>query len=267
MRLFVEEVRRHAFLGYGVHALRAYLHLHPAPYGGHHGGLQALVAVVLGVCYPVAETRGVRRELARNEGIDLEALLFFLLTRHPLEDDAHGVKVEYLVEVNVLVLNLLPAAVYALHPRFQRILVALFVEHLPHGCHEALLQLLAGAGRGGYLGFYLGVFVGVGVAHHQLLKFCLYVIQSQTVRQRYVQVRRLACYGQLLGVFHRAQRPHVVQAVTELEEDDVGVVAHRQQYLAVVFRLLAVGLLHHHDVVYLGHAVHYDGHPVAEHHA
>ena len=58
-----------------------------------------------------------------------------------------------------------------------------------------------------------------------------------------------------------------MQAVAELEEDDVGVVAHRQQYLAVVLGLLAVGLLYHHDVVYLRHAVHDDCHAVAEDHA
>ena len=58
-----------------------------------------------------------------------------------------------------------------------------------------------------------------------------------------------------------------MQAVAELQEDDVCVVAHRQQYLPVVLCLFAVCLLHHHDVVYLCHAVYDGGHPLAEHHA
>ncbi len=67
VRLFVEEVGGHAFLGDEVHALGAYLHLHPLADGGHDGGLKRLVAVGFGGGNPVAEAGGVGRESGRDK--------------------------------------------------------------------------------------------------------------------------------------------------------------------------------------------------------
>ena len=82
-----------------------------------------------------------------------------------------------------------------------------------------------------------------------------------------VEVGGLGGDDEFLGVLHRAEGAHVVQSVAEFEEDDVGVVAHREQYLAVVLGLLALRLLEEHDVFNLGDAVDNDCHAVAEDHA
>lgn len=87
----VEEVGRHTFFGDGVHAVGADLDFHPPADGSHDGGLEALVAVVLGVGDPVAEPVGVGIELLRDEGVDAEAFLFLFLAGYVVEDDAHGV--------------------------------------------------------------------------------------------------------------------------------------------------------------------------------
>ena len=55
-----------------------------------------------------------------------------------------------------------------------------------------------------------------------------------------------------------------MQAVAEFEEDDVGIVAHGQQYLAVVLGLLGLGGLHDEDILDFGDTVDNDGHTIAE---
>ena len=56
-------MRCHTLLGDGIHALGAYLDFDPGADGCHDGGLEAFVAVVLGMGYPVAEACRVGVEL------------------------------------------------------------------------------------------------------------------------------------------------------------------------------------------------------------
>ena len=127
--------------------------------------------------------------------------------------------------------------------------------------------MLANIGGGGYLGGYLSVLVGVGIAHDQVFELGLDFVEPEAMRQRNVEVGGLAGDDELLGVLHRVEGAHVVQTVAELEEDNVGVVAHGEQYLAIVLGLFALGLLDDHDVVNLGDAVDNGGHTLAKDHA
>ena len=88
--------------------------------------------VVFGPCDPVAEACGQRCELPCDECVDLEAFFFLLFARHALQYDAHGVEVVDFFEVDVLVFNLLPAAIDRFGACFDPVLVAVFVEHLAH---------------------------------------------------------------------------------------------------------------------------------------
>ena len=57
------------------------------------------------------------------------------------------------------------------------------------------------------------------------------------MRERRVDLECLARLLQLLLLPEVLDRPHVVKAVRELDEDDVGVLRHRHDHLAVVLRL------------------------------
>ena len=99
-------------------------------------------------------------------------------------------------------------------------------------------------------------FVGLRleVAERQLLELVLHLAHPEAVGDRRVDVARLLrdLDAALLGQV--AERPHVVQAVGELDEDDADVVDHRQQHLAEVLGLPLLARRER-DGADLGHAL------------
>ena len=75
------------------------------------------------------------------------------------------------------------------------------------------------------------------VLERQLLELVLDLAHAEAVGDRRVDVARLLrdLHPALLGQV--VERPHVVEAIGELDEDDADVVDHRQQHLAEVLRL------------------------------
>ena len=63
------------------------------------------------------------------------------------------------------------------------------------------------------------------------------------MRERRVDLERLARLLELLLLRHRRERPHVVEAVGELDQDDPDVRGHRDHHLAVVLGLVLVAAL------------------------
>jgi hypothetical protein len=77
----------------------------------------------------------------------------------------------------------------------------------------------------------------------QVLELPLDRVDAEPVGDRRVDLQGLLRLVDLLLLGHRADRPHVVQAVGELDEDDPDVRGHRHHHLAVVLRLgLVAGL-------------------------
>ena len=87
----------------------------------------------------------------------------------------------------------------------------------------------------------------------ELLELVLDLAHAEAVGDRRVDVERLLrdLDPPLLG--QMVERPHVVEAIGELDEDDADVVDHRQQHLAEVLRL-ALLLRRELDRAELGHA-------------
>ena len=84
----------------------------------------------------------------------------------------------------------------------------------------------------------LVIALGVDIAQRQVFHFPLDGEYAQPVRQRGVDVQRLAGDGHLplgLLIFERA---HVVQPVGQLDEHNADVLAHGQEHLAQRFGLL-----------------------------
>ena len=92
------------------------------------------------------------------------------------------------------------------------------------------------------------------VLEGQLLQLAVERVQAEPVRDRRVDLERLARDAPALLRIDRVQRAHVVQPVGELDQDDAHVARHRQQHLAEVLglRLLGRGEL---ELVELGDAV------------
>ena len=88
----------------------------------------------------------------------------------------------------------------------------------------------------------------------ELFELVLDLRHAEPVGDRRVDVERLLRRADAPLLRHVLQRPHVVQAVGELDEDDADVVHHRQQHLAEVLDLaLLAG--RERDGADLGHAL------------
>ncbi len=101
------------------------------------------------------------------------------------------------------------------------------------------------------------------VVERQVLKLPLDARYPQPVRERSVDLHRLArlLVAALLG--QRRERPHVVQPVRELDEDDPDVLGHRDEHLAQIVGL-GLGKRFELDLAELGHPVDKVGDLVAE---
>ena len=95
----------------------------------------------------------------------------------------------------------------------------------------------------------------------QVLKFPLDGVHAQPVRERREYLQHLARLLLLLRPGQVAERPHIVQAVRELDDQDPDVAGHRDHHLAHGLGLGGIAVL---DLVQLGHAVDQLGDLVAE---
>ena len=86
----------------------------------------------------------------------------------------------------------------------------------------------------------LVVFARVQGLKRQILQLPLERVDPESVRDRRVDVERLTGLLDLLLLGHRRDRPHVVQAIGELDQDDPDVGGHRDDHLAIV---LGLGLI------------------------
>ena len=77
----------------------------------------------------------------------------------------------------------------------------------------------------------------------EVLELPLDRVDPEPVRERRVDLERLAGLLELLLLRHRRERAHVVEAVGELDQDDPDVRGHRDHHLAVVLGLVLVAAL------------------------
>ena len=114
-------------------------------------------------------------------------------------------------------------------------LFQLVVDDPAASSHRKLLALLA-ARFDRFM--HLLVADRIQIAESQVFQFAANFAHAQPVRDGRVNLQRL--FGDLLLALRRQvlQRPHVVQAVGQLDQHDADVVHHGQHHLAQVFRLL-----------------------------
>ena len=87
----------------------------------------------------------------------------------------------------------------------------------------------------------VAVIVRLQIAEAQILQLPFELLHTEPVRQRGVDVHRLAGLGDLLGrrlVLHGA---HIVQPVADLDEHHADVLGHGEEHLAQIFHLLFLG--------------------------
>ena len=87
----------------------------------------------------------------------------------------------------------------------------------------------------------LGVLFGIEISEREVLEFAANLTHPEAVRDRRVDLERLAGDAFLTLRRKAAQRTHVVEPVRELDQDHADVADHRQQHLTEAFRLPVLG--------------------------
>ncbi len=140
--------------------------------------------------------------------------------------------------VDLLELDLLPLQFLADAPQTLDAAVDLDDRHFRLGelggdrVSQLFDQALCGAALGVHLDAERLVGLRLEVLERELLELVLDLAHAEAIRDRRVDVARLLRNLDPLVVGKVTERPHVVQAIGELDENHADVVDHRQQHLA-----------------------------------
>src|SRR4051794_24103943 len=232
--LLVDPVGGDAELGHVVHLARADLDLEGQPLGPDHRRVQRLVHVELRHRDEVLEPPGERLPQRVDDAHRAVGVL------HRVDDDPHGREVVDLVELAALLGHLRVDRVEVLRAPedlgvdAERLELAREVLARRRDVVLALLALLVDQALD------LLVLARVQGGEGEVLELPLHRVDAQPVGDRRVDLEGLLRLLDLLLLAHRADRPHVVQAIGELDEDDPDVRGHRDHHLAVVLGLRLV---------------------------
>ena len=242
-----------AELGGLVHLARPHLDLERPALRADHRRVQRPVAVELGHRHVVLEAAGHRLPERMDEAEGAVAVPRPLVAR-ALDDDAHGREVVDLVELAALLGHLVV-------DRIEVLRAARDLRRDPD-----LLQLAAqDVARLGHVVLAVGaplrdhrldlvVLAGMEGLEGEVLELPLERVDAEPVRERRVDLERLAGLLHLLLTAQVLDRAQVVQPVCELDQDDADVLRHRDDHLAVVLGLGVLAALEV-DARQLGDAV------------
>ncbi len=227
----VAPVRGDAVFGGPVHRLSADLDLKRDAARTDHSRVQRLVHVGLGHRDVVLETARHRLVQLVNQSEDRVAV-GNSRHNHPGRE-----QIVNLVQALFLFLHLAVDAVKMLGPAFDFCRDAHLANldlHLDHDFLEILLALRPLLGDGADQ-FVVGV--AVDVAQAQVLQLPLDLVDAEPVRQRGIDVQRLTGFIRLLFRRHMPHCAHVVQPVSQLDQNHADIPGHGQEHFAEILRL------------------------------
>ncbi len=182
---------------------------------------------------------------------------------HRFGDDADGQQVVNLIKGDALADHLLVDAVQpldaALDHSFHDVFLQLLLKGLDHAGQELLSRLAAGF----HGGVNLVVADGIDITEGQIFEFAAHLAHAETVGQRSVDFKGLACNLLPADLGQMLQRAHVVQPVGQFDQHHANVIHHGEDHLADVLGL-ALFTAGEVDLVDLGHTLDDMRHMLAE---
>ena len=254
---FILPVRRDTVFRRAVHLFGADLNFEGLPEVGDDGGMQRLIQVGFG--------RGDIILDAPRNGFPLfmdlaEHLVTFV---HRPHDHAYGGEI----------VNLIERLVLGFHLFIDRIKVLRAPEDLAHNAalgenavdffdnkidetvafFQLLMDILDEILEGG----------GFEVFKAQIFELALDLRNTQSARDRRVDIKRFVRHFSLPFRRKKIERTHIMQAVGKFDDNDADILRHGDEYLAEVFRFRLFFRLEH-DFIEFGHARNKLEHLVAE---
>ena len=225
-------MRSDALFRHLVHFFGTDLHFEGRSLFGNHGSVQRLIKIRSRHGDKVFDPARHRTPQIVNDAEHGIAVL------HRLRDHPHGVEVVHLLDRNMLPLQLLVDAVQPLDAAFHRggdaRLFQLVAKYSFHPRQKSLSCFAAGFNR------IVDLLISdrIDVAEAEVFQLSADFSHAQTVSDGGVDLESFA--GNFLLPVRRQvfERPHVVQAVGQLDEHHADVIHHRQHHLAQVFGLL-----------------------------
>ena len=199
--------------------------------------MKGLVAIGFRVVHPVAQTVGVRLVYLRDGYIDAETFVRFFFRFAWLEDDADSQDIENFIERNMLGLHLVPNGVWRLDAGHDAVLDTHFVQLYTDRSGELFEQYVTIC-----LGFLqqrfdVGIFFRMLVLETEIFQLSLDLVQTQAIGDRRINIESFTGNLVLLVRKHGTKGAHVVQTVSNLDEDDTNIIVHCQKKLLEVFGL------------------------------
>jgi hypothetical protein len=231
VRVLVERVGGDAVFGDLVHAVGADLQLDALLAGSDHGRVQRAIVILLRGRNVILETPGNDRP----SGVDDPQRAVALLGR--ADQDAETEDVRQLLEADRLALHLAPNRIGPFLPASDLGLDAAIGE-LAGELSLDLRDQVAIAARdlAEPPGHHL-VGLGIELAEGEILELLAHLMHAHAAGERSIDVERLLRDAPAGLRLHHAECSHVVQAVSELDQQDAHVGGDRQQQLAQIFGL------------------------------
>ena len=258
LSLLISPVSRHAFFADFMHFMRAYLNFNACIFRPDYAGVNRLIPVRL---------RGgnIILKPPRHHVIFAVHDTQRLITGcHVVNNNAKSHNVRQLLKRSVFLLHFAPNRIRRFFPAGNRGLNAVFRHiffQLSNNLRHNVAALLAQKVQTRH-NRIMSVFVQLGKSN--FFQFALHFLHTDTLGQRRINVQ---CFfgnsGPLFGLLQKMQRPHVMQAVSQFNQQHANVFRHCQQQLTKILRLFVVGrfLLNH---CQLGQTVHQLRHLIAE---
>ena len=230
--LLVQPVRRDAEVGRAMHVAGANLDLEQLSARTEHRGMQRLVAVRLWLCDVVLDALLHRRPAVVNYPQRVIALED---VRH---DHANGQQVVDILVRSITLLHLLEDRPQMLWPpRNVHVSNAgvgeALLQRLAHLCDQRLPLPPFGRHHPGQR----FVCFRFEMLERQIFQLPPHLCHAETVCQRRIQVARFLRDTSALLSREPVERPHVVESISQLDQDDPRVLGDREQQLAIVLDL------------------------------
>ena len=185
--------------------------------------MQGFVTVGFRIAQPVTESFRRRIVLIGDHGIYFPAIFFFFFKRR-VEDHPDREEIIDFFESDAFFAHLIPDGVNALGPAINIEVESASIQFVFQGLDKFVdITGPLAFGFGQFAG-YFAIFFRLEVFHRQVFQLGFYGIQSHAMSQRSVDIDRLRSDLELFFSFHAVQRPHIVQAVGQFDQDDTRIV-------------------------------------------